>query len=219
MNYCDRIYADKDCNTIVDDKLERDSFEGFAYVYILQRNRYDKTKSNQVIIKEKPEDEVVFTINEDGFYTLCTIKISTKESSKYRYVNKKFYEGTNEIELQKIIDINPETTKVEIDYQQYFQTCWLRKCFINYCQQIFDLRLNLRCVSKDIDQDLIYRRDLVWAALNVIKYMTECDQYEEAERLLQRITSCNGLCEQVNSNKGCGCGKRNTGCNCQSVRL
>jgi hypothetical protein len=48
-----------------------------------------------------------------------------------------------------------------------------------------------------IDKELIYKRDLLWSALNVIKYMIEIDQYEEAERLLERIMGCNGLCNNV----------------------
>jgi hypothetical protein len=47
---------------------------------------------------------------------------------------------------------------------------------------------------------------LLWSAINTIIYLAETEQFEEAERLLERITNCNGLCENNQSNCGCGCG-------------
>ena len=214
MNYCDRIITDKNWNTIV----QNDPFEeGFVYVYILQRNRSTGIV-NELLVKETEDSQVIFKkIREDGFYTLCTIKISTDERFPYYYKDGKFYKNIEQVPLQEIIDVNPEVSKVEIDYQNYFQVCRLKKCYINYCQQIFDKRLNLECKISDINSNLIYKRDLVWSALNVIKYMTELDQYEEAERLLERITGCNGLCDQSDSNGGCGCGNRDKKCGCMRV--
>jgi len=48
---------------------------------------------------------------------------------------------------------------------------------------------------------------LVWSALKVIKLLVEKDNFEEAQRLLERITGCNGLCtDPCYTNKPCGCG-------------
>ena len=47
-------------------------------------------------------------------------------------------------------------------------------------------------------------------AINVIKYLTECEQLYEVERIIESIQGCNGLCPQSNiSSKvgGCGCSK------------
>ena len=53
---------------------------------------------------------------------------------------------------------------------------------------------------------LDYKRDLVWAALNVIQYMIDSNQLAEAQRLLERINGCNGLCSNEDTgDKGCGC--------------
>jgi hypothetical protein len=53
---------------------------------------------------------------------------------------------------------------------------------------------------------LILKRDLVWAALNVIQYMIDFNQLAEAQRLLERINGCNGLCSSEDTgDKGCGC--------------
>ena len=45
-------------------------------------------------------------------------------------------------------------------------------------------------------------------ALNVIKYLAECNQPYEVERIIELLYSCNGVCgdKKVRSNgKGCGC--------------
>jgi hypothetical protein len=48
----------------------------------------------------------------------------------------------------------------------------------------------------------------VWMAINVISYLVEFKQLAEAQRVLERISSCNGVCNN-NSYKtktnGCGC--------------
>jgi len=67
------------------------------------------------------------------------------------------------------------------------------------------------CNKPNSDSSLIYKRDLLWSAMNVIKYLVEMDQLEEAQRLLEEITACNGLCSssqpEFTSNCGCGCRK------------
>jgi len=49
---------------------------------------------------------------------------------------------------------------------------------------------------------------MVWMAINVIKYLVEFNQFAEAQRLIERLSSCNGLCGSNKSSRkgGCGCG-------------
>jgi hypothetical protein len=47
-------------------------------------------------------------------------------------------------------------------------------------------------------------------AINVIKYLTECEQLAEVERIIETIQGCNGLCVSSNltsKTNGCGCSK------------
>lgn len=206
MNNCNKIYFDKNCNTIVNDTFE----EGYVYVYILQLNQTYDTK-NQTIIRTNIDDEIKFDLGLDGFYTLITIKISTDISKPYYYKNGKFYKNIKEVELSEIINVNPEISEVEVNYDYYFQTCHLRQCYVSICQKIFDSQANIDCNKSNLDKELVYKRDLVWSALNVIKYMAEQDQFEEAERLLEKITRCNGLCP----NSGCGCKSVPKDCGCK----
>ena len=61
-----------------------------------------------------------------------------------------------------------------------------------------------------VNSELIYKRDLVWMAINVVKYLTQCEQLAEADRVIKTIQGCNGLCVSTNltnSTNGCGCSK------------
>lgn len=197
---CDKIITDKNCTTIV--KLEPFE-EGYVYIYVLQLNNEDN-KISKVFFREKEEDEVIFTIAKDGYYTLCSIKITTDENSKYFYKEGNIYFKNNIISLQELIELNPAYTGVSIVYDQYFQICKLKKCYIKICQEIFEQRApSSRCLSSNVDKNLIYKRDLIWMAINIIGYMVEFGQFEEAQRLLNNIGGCNGLCDEPIG--GCGC--------------
>ena len=202
---CNRIIHDKDCNTIIQD-TNYDS--DYAFVYILQLNQTTGI-ANQVFIKTSEDQQVIFDIGLDGFYTLITLKVPIGIGANYYYQDDKFYHLYDEISLQDLIELNPNVTGIDTEYEYYFQTCRLKKCFINICYQIFDTQASVKCFNSKLDSNLIYKRDLIWSALNVIKYMTELDQYEEAERLLEKIMNCNGLCDNSCSDSynisSCGC--------------
>lgn len=198
--------------------IQEDNYDSsYAFVYILQLNKVHGS-TNQVFIKTSEDEEVIFDNLLDGFYTLVTLKVPYDMSNMYYYKDGQFYKNIQEVELQEIIDTNPEVSGVEVSYQYYFSTCRLRKCYISICQEILDKVASIECDKKNLDKNLIYKRDLIWSALNVINYMAEAEQYEEAERLLERITGCNGLCD--NSHGGCGCHKSiPTNCGCHEVSL
>lgn len=90
--------------------------------------------------------------------------------------------------------------------------CKLRKCYINLCQQIFESKNFSPCWNKNkVDSELIYKRDLVWMAINVITYLWKLgNNSEEIKRILNQLNNCNGLCESYPNNSklesnGCGC--------------
>ena len=203
MKNCNKIFFDKNCNTIV----QEDYDSNYAYVYILQLNQTNDSK-NQVIIKESEDQEVSFNIGLDGFYTLITLKVPYDVSKPYYYKDGNFYKNINEVSLEEIVNVNPEISQIETVYDYYFQTCRLRKCYIKICYDIYDSQASITCNTNNLDKELIYKRDLIWSALNVIKYLTEFDQFEEAERLLEKIMGCNGLCKNESSEyttSTCGC--------------
>lgn len=189
------IVIDNFCNMLI----RECSFEdNYVQVYIIKYINSDET---QTLVRESAEDDIIIKYKGDGLYTICKLNISTKESSIYYYKEGKFYHRTQEICLQEILD-NPKNVK--IDYEYYFSVCSLKKCLVKVCQDIFDSQLTI--CNKNNKSPETYKRDLIWSAINVIEYMVELDQLEEAERLLEQITVCNGICYQNNFND-CGCNK------------
>lgn len=123
----------------------------------------------------------------------------------YKYINGDILQVT----IDEILEINPIDTTISKTQKDYVSICFLRKCYINLCQQIFNDRGFSSCGNKNkIDSELIYKRDLVWMAINVIKYLTEYEQLAEVERIIETIQGCNGLCTStniINETNGCGC--------------
>lgn len=189
------ISIDKNCNLILNDTKFN---ENYIQVFIISKK---STKESETLIRTSEDIPVIFKIKSDGFYTICKLTIPLDDTKPYYYKNKKYYHNIQEVTLQELIEVNPEVSEIKIEYFYYFSICNLKKCFIKLCKDIFDQRL-YKCKTT-VDNSLIYKRDLLWSAINVIQYMTEMDYIEEAERLLEKITSCNGLCDE--NNKNCGC--------------
>lgn len=195
MNACTRIITDKNCNIVV---LDNTFDENFIQVYILKFE--DQT---EVFVKSAETQTVTFSYSQDGFYTLCKVTIPLDTSKPIYYKLGKYYYNNQEISLKDLIKLS----EVDAEYSYFFSTCNLKKCFVKVCQEIFNSK-NTICSQGNVDHSLIYKRDLIWSALNVIQYMAEMDQMDEAQRLLEEITSCNGLCPSSSqSSSGCGCGK------------
>lgn len=195
---CNKFLQTSDCGFIIQDEEFED---GFVYIYVFQlkpiaiNKLRNNNTYNQVFIRTSESQDIKCTIRKDGHYVIQVCKVPD-----YMYINDKFMSADQELTIQDIIDL--------FSYEQYnyFSICWLRQCFINICKSIFDSRASLDCNKVNINEDITYKRDLVWGAINVIQYLVEMEQYREAERILERITGCNGLCDNFDSKKGGGCG-------------
>lgn len=125
----------------------------------------------------------------------------------YKYINNNVTRTT----INEVLEINPTNTTISKTDKDYVSICFLRKCYINLCKQIFNDRGFSSCWNKNsVDSELVYKRDLAWMAINVIKYLTECEQLNEVERIIEALQGCNGLCTPSNvtsKTSGCGCSK------------
>ena len=124
-----------------------------------------------------------------------------------KYINRE----TSQVTIDDILEINTVNTTISRISRDFVSICFLRKCYINLCQQIFNDRGISKCWNKNkVNSELIYKRDLVWMAINVVKYLTQCEQLAEADRVIKTIQGCNGLCVSTNltnNTNGCGCSK------------
>lgn len=199
---------------------------------LLQHNRHDKYKLQDPIfsLHDTEIENVTLPVTFDGWFTVLHIVLPTKEwfdreSAKetgsalslyttiYYCDNEKIYKYINgtlsEVTIAEIVERNPEGTTISKVCENYVSICFLKKCYVSLCQQI----LNERCFSEcpedmNTDSELVFKRDYVWMAINVVKYLVQFEQLAEAERVLELIGGCNGLCKsefrQMSSHR-CGC--------------
>lgn len=208
------IQTDSNGNIIIMDDIvypiKGMSKEDCISVYIVQNNR---TINPTIIYKQIGTPGNTFTIpSQDGYISFCHIVLPTKDfydshEGQFTYwatEDGKIFKSSGEVDLQEIIEVNDNTLIRHM--HNFFSVFHLRKCYVSLCQKIFKDRAFDRCFNEKINSQLIYKRDLVWAALNVIQYMIDFNQLAEAQRLLERINGCNGLCSSENTgDKGCGC--------------
>ena len=139
----------------------------------------------------------------------------TQSESFMKYVD----EESVGVTVEEILEVNAtppatvteKTTTIIRGDKNTFCVCHINECFYRLCKNLLG-NLPGRCKNKTDDvKMLIYNRDIIWMAINVIKYLIELGQYYEAQRVLEDITQCGGICKDVMIDKntigggGCGC--------------
>lgn len=224
-----RINTDKNCNIVIFDDTEYPvnelNYQDSVTLYIAQLNESSKITNLYTRLdphsdtlsdghRDSENKPIVLEPQKGGFLTFCHIILpknpSNDDISYYSdgtNIYKKVQDKTIKVDdWQELVDLNNPPFIRHI--QNFFSVCYLRKCYVSLCQKIFNAKGFDRCFNGKIDSSLIYKRDLVWAALNVIQYMIDSNQLAEAQRLLERINGCNGLCSSEDiGDKGCGCEK------------
>lgn len=211
---------------------------GFKYsdtvsVIVLQHNKTQKTVVKNPTYDYHTSDYIEVPVGFDGWFTINYLVLPNKdwfdrEHDKstgsalglynivyfvdngyiYKYVNGEIGGAS----IEEVLEINPIDTTISKTSKDYVSICFLQKCYVNLCQQIFNDRGFSQCWNKNsVDSELVYKRDLVWMAINVIKYLTEFNQLAEVERIIEQINGCNGLCKSNSTyqpaSSGCGCSK------------
>lgn len=99
--------------------------------------------------------------------------------------------------------------------EEIFLIGHLEKCLENMIKYILYNNLYSKCLYKDTSVSNLYQeRDLVWMSLELIHRLIKDCNYYEAQRLLERISACNGFCKKdfrITTNKYISTG----GCNCK----
>ena len=165
-------------------------FDGWFKVYYLIIPTIDWINKFELSEIKSNYTGIYFTNNDNKIY---------KVSSTGQY---------QEVQFEEIMERNTEDTTISRYVQDNLSICNLRKCYQDILNKIFNSNFIGRCFTNNIDKDLTFKRDLLWMAINSLKYLVEFNQFAEAQRLLERLTSCNGLCNNnlTNSQRnGCGC--------------
>ncbi len=207
------IQTDNNGNIIIMDDLiypiNGMSKEDCISLYIVQKNFESAPK---IIYKDSGEPGKTFTIPAtDGYITFCHIVVPTQEyynsHPNFTYYGDSagnIYKNGELVDLQEVVEVN--NASLIRHMHNFFSVYHLRRCYVSLCQKLFREKIFDRCFTHKSNSQLSYKRDLVWAALNVIQYMIDSNQLAEAQRLLERINGCNGLCSGENTGEqNCGC--------------
>lgn len=101
-----------------------------------------------------------------------------------------------------------ETTlsRTSIDY---VSICFLNQCYLDISKLLLESKNFEKCFNKSIDETSnLYTRDLLWMSINTIRFSTEFNQLTEAQRIIEQIGGCNGICKPSRTavgTKDCGC--------------
>lgn len=173
-------------------------------------------------------DEINYQFPKDGCYIIHHIILPTKEwFDKQKELGSSIFESDvaifytdgldiytyqNKVESKSSIDHiskadTDNTTISRIDIE-YLAIDGLYNCYINLCKNVFK---NIYYKCKTIDKNYTFDRDFIWMTINILKYYIELNQYREAQRLLEEINVCGGICNENNlpeyKNPDCGCGR------------
>lgn len=182
------------------------------------------------INKHTENSEYLIKVPKDGWITLYHIILPTKEyvqemsrvlpdyTKKFQYLyyidNGQVLDWNRndaKVDLETLLQLDIKEKSFLIGEQDYISIWNLQKCLVNLCSQIFDnLGAFGKCFnSSSIDDELKYKRDLVWMAIHVIRYLAKCNMEAEAARIITQLEGCNGICTQTTAktSRGCGCGK------------
>lgn len=221
------IYQTENVDTVSKNSFKKSETVTIYVLRYLQDNV--ETFSNPIVVTHN-SDEISATIDVkiDGTFDIVQLILPTQAginriSSILSNYSKSYYaiiNGSNitiasyekpQVSVSISDVINGNNTTAQKFFKTYVSICNLRKCYINLCQQILSDKVFSSCSSKNkSDNDLVYKRDLVWMTINVVKYLTDLDQLDEVDRIIKMINGCNGLCNSSNiknRSNGCGCGK------------
>lgn len=202
----------------------------YSDTYTLNIIQYHSTEKDEVVgVISNKHDTVIrdlceYIIEKDGYYTIYHIILPTiqwleveleKEQNILNeihcYVTDGcsiyYYDGENLIlqDLEVFTEINTNGTTISLASKKIFNVVYLYECYINKCKQ--SLKDSYNKCPENLNEDLIYIRDLIWITLCVIRYLTELEKYEEAQNIIEVISKCNYICNlQIKSNKqNCNC--------------
>lgn len=207
-------------------------YQDTVSIDVLQLNKSTGVEIQHSLFTKRNNEinPVKLPVTFDGWFTICHIvlpnedwfnnELNKSQSSAislydtvyysdgykiYKYIDNK----STEASIEEVINRNSEGTTISLIKKNYISVCFLKKCYVNLCQQLFNSNILNECSNFSKNNcETIFQRDLVWMALNVIQYLTELNQLAEAERIIEQLgRGCNGLCKNTNTipKSGCGC--------------
>ena len=152
------------------------------------------------------EDGLEFEIEEDGAYSVVTIKNPIAELvDNGLQIGSRVYSAQ---ELTEIISLENQIIEIgEWDLDSTFSICKLKKCLANLELKTFQELLKncgkMNCKNGD---DVKSQRDFLFIAVWLIEHYIELGNIEMAKSIYDRLKGCGNLCQDLlNDKRSCGC--------------
>lgn len=182
-------------------------------------------------------DESIFKMDEDGLYEVAHIIIPNKKWFDYctafgdksgldNYQEIYIYDETEskivkhtddgfiDCSIEELLKANSEdkinpsdliTTVIKSE-KSTFNIYYIRKCHADICSKILNAQITSCKTDSHLSQE-IFKRDVLFMAINSIKFAIDTLQFFEAHRILESIKSCVNLCTTDTSYYKCNCNK------------
>lgn len=155
--------------------------------------------------------ESSFDLTADGMYVYQKLILPTHShggNSEYYYEDGQIYLDGNVVTFEDIWEDKSESLNVFWFDDVFFSIFNIVKCFIltenNRLNSIFENGCRIQCTSNPYAANA----DFLASAIFVLRYLIRQNKYIEAQELLNRLQTCNGLCKDVKQSlKECGCGE------------
>ena len=173
-------------NTLV---IQDTVISGYSNVYILQSVDYETgnvTDLNYLI----SADGGAFELPTDGYYKVHKFQLTTTVNSGYYITGTSLYGPGNDLfidnSVYSILYIEDyEEEGITYSEEDYFNYYTVKNYYINLLQAKY--LKNLCCCNTVTDKMIV---DTLTMGLEVIKYLIEYEQYNEASRILNMLTTC-----------------------------
>ena len=211
-----------------------------AYIeYVIKDN---SIVFNLITESETESDIVNNTIiptSSDGLFKYYKIVVPTLEyfragdssysiaKDRFFYIDKKIYKTNVELtsadslessctQITSIMDLwnaREEDDNIYYAYKEYFSICRIKNCFLSRVAESAAIYAANGCNSScNKDQSTSEKRDFMLATLYVLEWLISTGDYDEANRILSIVLSCDDyLCPQTYigtvTGGGCNCGR------------
>lgn len=200
---------------------------------ILENSKIDTSKESllyAIDMHDLASSQTNFNMSVDGLYKVSHLIIPTatwlssntidptEYDYAYYYNDEVIYKWNNitsawvafasiDEAVTELAAVNKNLTlNMLSSYKNTFNLANLNKCFLTICNSILSGIIN-GCL-KDIDKELIWKRDFIWMSINIMKYYLDLGQIYEAQRTLENIQYCGGICGTITNNtNNCGCNR------------
>ncbi len=160
-------------------------------------------------------DEAYYNLQKDGHYIIDHIVLPTTEfvyshnvnnvyatdgAHIYKYVNN----VPEECDIQEILESNPQSIihqGVSIASQETFSICHIHNLYLEECKKQLESAMINRCSSANYKSN--FNTDLIWMAINAIRYNIELGHLCQAQSILEDLIGCNNY--NLETNHGCSC--------------